>query len=209
MAYFRRTIVNGQPPIPPTPPYTPPTPPEPPTPESGTTPDTPRPTHQGSTTVKLYDNYSDNNVLNKNIEIFETVSNVALKRDTSVSNPRIIIKTNKDITKCNYCYVSSLSRYYYIDDIICLKPMYYELVLRVDVLMSFNNYINNLQGILEYVTPDENQLLYNKYFANDHYELVTEQTIIYDGGTSKKGILEPNSAEWILATIGKISGDEQ
>ena len=169
MAYFRKTHIDGgYTPIPPTPPYNPPIPPTPPIPESGSVPVIPRTGHVGNTNVWLYSNISDNNVIDKNITLLLLADNVNFKRDTSVINPVITVYSNVDLSGCNYCYIDTFERYYYVTDIICTKPDYYTLSLKVDVLMSYGNSIKQCDGILVATESDTHSNMYidNGSFVN-------------------------------------------
>lgn len=167
MALFNTKQSKYKPrPIPPTPPYIPPTPPTPPPTEESTVIPPIRPTHSGNTTVTLYFNNSDNNVLNKHLTTITTIDNIAYKNNVSVMNPEIVIYSEYDLTECNYCYIDTFQRYYYVTNKICTKPNYYTLVLRVDVLMSYKDDIKKCDGIL---TETEDSNFYNMYLNNGSF----------------------------------------
>ena len=87
--------------------------------------------------LKVYNNNSNTNVLNKNITLIDTLS-FNLKSDTSILQPILILKNYQS---GNYCYIKELNRYYYITDIRVLNGGLYQLQLEVDVLMSYKNEI--------------------------------------------------------------------
>lgn len=87
--------------------------------------------------LKIYNNKSNINVLNKNITLIDTLS-FNLKSDTSILQPILILKNYKS---GNYCYIKELNRYYYITDIKVLNGGLYQLQLEVDVLMTYKDII--------------------------------------------------------------------
>ena len=87
--------------------------------------------------LKIYNNNSNTNVLNKNITLIDTLS-FNLKSDTSILQPILVLK---NYTKGNYCYIKELNRYYYITDIRVLNGGLYQLQLDVDVLMTYKTEI--------------------------------------------------------------------
>lgn len=87
--------------------------------------------------LKIYNNNSNNNVLNKNITLVDTLE-FNLKIDNSILQPVLILKNYK---RGNYCYIEKFNRYYYITDIKLLTGGLYQLQLDVDVLMTYKDII--------------------------------------------------------------------
>lgn len=87
--------------------------------------------------LKIYNNNSNNNVLNKNITLVDTLE-FNLKIDNSILQPVLILKNYKS---GNYCYIEKFNRYYYITDIKLLTGGLYQLQLDVDVLMTYKDII--------------------------------------------------------------------
>lgn len=87
--------------------------------------------------LRIYDNGSNTNVVNKNITLVDTVS-FNLKSYNSILQPILLIKK---YTKGNYCYIKEFNRYYYITDIKLLTGGLYQLQLEIDVLMSYKEFI--------------------------------------------------------------------
>ena len=83
--------------------------------------------------LKIYNNNSNNNVLNKNLTLVDTLE-FNLKTDNSILQPVLILK---NYSKGNYCYIKEFNRYYYITDIKLLTGGLYQLQLDVDVLMTY------------------------------------------------------------------------
>ena len=89
--------------------------------------------------LKIYNNNSNTNVLNKNITLVDTL-NFNLKADNSILQPILILK---NYSVGNYCYIKEFERYYYVTDIKLLTGGLYQLQLDVDVLMSYKDVIMN------------------------------------------------------------------
>lgn len=89
--------------------------------------------------LKLYNNNSNTNVLNKNITLVDTLD-FSLKIDNSILRPVLLLK---NYSKGNYCYIKEFKRYYYITDIKLLTGGLYQLQLDIDVLMTYKDIIMN------------------------------------------------------------------
>ena len=89
--------------------------------------------------LKIYNNNSNNNILNKNITLVDTLE-FKLKIDNSILQPVLILK---NYSKGNYCYIKEFKRFYYITDIKLLTGGFYQLQLDVDVLMTYKDVIMN------------------------------------------------------------------
>lgn len=89
--------------------------------------------------VKIYNNKSNKNIVNKKIEEVQEIS-FDFKDDSDITNPILILQSYKS---GNYCYIPDLNRYYYIDKIELMNGGYYKLYLEIDVLMSYKDEIIN------------------------------------------------------------------
>ena len=87
--------------------------------------------------LKIYNNNSNNNVLNKKLTLVDTLE-FNLKIDNSILQPVLILK---NYSKGNYCYIKEFKRYYYITDIKLLNGGLYQLQLDIDVLMTYKDVI--------------------------------------------------------------------
>ena len=94
--------------------------------------------------IKLYKVYDRENKLNKTLNN-EKVLTGSLKNKVSVYNPVIMLKSvDFNFSDYNYCYIEDFDRYYFIEDIEIDALTLFEIRLREDVLMSFNNDIKNM-----------------------------------------------------------------
>lgn len=92
--------------------------------------------------IIFYNNISEDNKLSKTL-INSKEYNITFKDNVSITNPVIIINSAYPIT-FNYCFLPLLNRYYFIDDIVSLNNNLWEIHLIVDVLMSYNSEIRDL-----------------------------------------------------------------
>lgn len=124
-------------------------------------------------TVTFYKNYSDNRVMNKNIEQIKTLENCNIKTNENILNINFTAKYSSDLLECNYIYIAELGRYYYADTVDLQVGNYITYRLNVDVLMSHKEKILQLVGTIarnenksngylvdtEYVTKAYNQIV--------------------------------------------------
>lgn len=111
-------------------------------------------------TITTYVNDSEEHVLDKSItKVSENIS-VVLKDDTNVITPTIII-SNSISHHFNYIYISEFDRYYYVKNMTYSQQRYY-VECSVDVLMSFNSDIKDLEIIANRSSSD-----YNVYQKDD------------------------------------------
>ena len=123
-------------------------------------------------TIKLYKNYSDKNVMDKNITQIGSDITGTLREDCSVINPVIAIEGLSDLG-VNYAYISEFGRYYYINNIVC-KGKLFELDMHVDVLKTYAAGIRNNSAVIS-----RQQNYYNLYlqdgvfktYANPHIQI--------------------------------------
>ena len=135
--------------------------------------------------IKLYKVYDRENKLNKTLNN-EKVLTGSLKNKVSVFNPVIMLKSdNFNFSDYNYCYIEDFDRYYFIEDIEIDALTLFELRLREDVLMSFNNDIKNMTvQINESSNPNSNFI---DCKMGDKKELI--QSIDLENPFSKTGFL--------------------
>ena len=143
--------------------------------------------------IKLYYNSSDNRCSKKNITDEFSISGT-LRETTSVINPEITI-TSAVPLRYNYCYIPSLKRYYYINDIVSVKNGVWKLTMEVDPLMSFKGDILALKVVVSKQSSPANG---DEYI--DDGSLVTDNLMfktVYNFPTGFN-----NNSEYILITAG-------
>lgn len=128
-------------------------------------------------TLALYENKSDEIVLDKNITTLATY-NGYMKNESSVLNPIVRIEGAFNIgnlVNANYMYLPDYRRYYYITDITQIRANLVEIRGRVDVLMSFKDEIKGCTGI---VKKQANSNSYNMFLDDGSLKVYQDKLII-------------------------------
>lgn len=184
-----RDITN---PIPEQPTYVPPIVPVPPTPGSGSIPDIPRPSFTGNISVGIYNNSSELNALDKNIDSVYSTS-IVVKEELDIFKPVFYLNASNDLTAANYCRIEN--RYYYAH-ITLVKGNLYRIECNCDRLMTFRNSIRQQTGLIR-----RNINSYNRYLHDEHIKLnayESNKTLLFPQGFSK-------AMQYYLVTIGGAS----
>ena len=102
--------------------------------------------------IILYKSIADNRLLDKSskITVIDTIDTAHIKDDTSIISPSVILSYKKISTlrKCNYLYIPSMGRYYYVNDIVLKQGGMYELKCHIDVLMTYKGELRNLTTLI-------------------------------------------------------------
>lgn len=126
-------------------------------------------------TLALYENKSDEIVLDKNITTLATY-NGYMKNESSIIKPVVRIEGAFNIgnlVNANYMYLPDYRRYYYITDIVQIRANLVEITGRVDVLMSFKDEIRLCSGIVK-----RNANEYNIYLDDGSLKVYQNKLII-------------------------------
>lgn len=124
-------------------------------------------------TVKLYNNNSEDNRINKIINPIATVADVYVKEPCSYFNPTFILNYTGERITANY--LEAWGKYYFIRDIILTPGQKAEIICEEDVLMTHKIAIENLDIILDRTgtpafkdsyLPDTNEKL--KQYTESH-----------------------------------------
>lgn len=79
---------------------------------------------------------SPNNAINKVLKN-KTIKSIKWKDDFSIINTVVTLNGTISMYDFNYCYIPSINRYYFINNIIQFPNKIYKLYLECDVLESF------------------------------------------------------------------------
>jgi hypothetical protein len=121
----------------------------------------------------------------------------SLRGESSVVNPSFIVETDNP-SQYNYCFIPDFNRYYFISNITNIRTNLWRIDCNVDVLMSFQTQIANLDIIAEQSTaPDEESYMQGEMWQST---VKTKTDII----NFPNGLLE--NGEYILITSGGIAG---
>lgn len=123
-------------------------------------------------TIKLYQVNADKHVLTKSLGTSVDVSGT-IKDESNVVNPEIIM-SNAITGNFNYFYIQELHRFYYVTD----KTLEHGRTIihgHVDVLMSFNASIGDLNVIADRASSGFNLYLDDPQVPVNNYKLVSAQ----------------------------------
>lgn len=163
----------------------------------------------------LYNNFSEKEKLNKSIvKIIEL--NGTLRESSSLINPSITIELNPNtlhdyivdddknyvmyngikitwnsfiynyVLSVNYCYIEEFNRYYYVENPISVCNNVWRLVMHVDVLMSYNKHIKELDALVErnefryYDSIEDNKMPYEFYQDVTEINVTDESELDFD-----------------------------
>lgn len=118
--------------------------------------------------IYFYSTKSENNRLEKVLEN-ETLLSGTMKNAIDLINPVLQVCTN--LMEFNYCYIPSLSRYYFIDKVEITRTHLYTLYLKIDVLQTYKEQIKNLKVVL---SGSQSNPYYKNYI--DGVDVRTEYT---------------------------------
>lgn len=104
--------------------------------------------------ITLYMNKSDDRVLNKTFAKVAYYKDIKIMENTNVLEPTVLLRRDiiggsyRDFLKCNYAYLSSTTRYYFIKNYEMKSGGIIAIHLKCDVLQSYANEISNLSGLV-------------------------------------------------------------
>lgn len=122
----------------------------------------------------------------------------ALRGESSVINPRFLIEITNP-SQYNYCYIPDFNRYYFITNITSVCTNIWRIDCNVDVLMSFQTQILNLDVIVSDLSIGESPV--STYFSGEQWQstVKTKTDVI----NFPSGLLD--NGEYILITSGGIA----
>lgn len=143
--------------------------------------------------VVLMINTSPVEKIGKSLETGTTIS-CALKDNTSILRPTIIIKSNASIHTYNYMKIQQFNRFYFIDDIKSLNNDMWEVSAHVDVLETYKTAILNNNAVIKRQQNQYNLYLDDPDFHVYNYEKL--QTLQFPANSFTK------SLKYVLVTNG-------
>lgn len=147
--------------------------------------------------IVLYINDSERQAIYKDLQAGITFSGY-LRGESSVINPSFMLETDNP-TSYNYCFIPDFDRYYFISNITSVRTNLWRIDCSVDVLMSYQEQILNLDVIVSYITDGEPTA--ETYFSGEPWQaLVKTKTDVLQ---FPNGLLD--DGEYILITSGGIA----
>lgn len=147
--------------------------------------------------IILYKTDSERERINKTLSEGVTLTG-SLRGESSVIKPSILIEA-VNISDYNYCYIAEFGRYYYINNIISVRTSLWRIECSVDVLMSFQTQILNLDVIVSDLSLGEDPT--SVYFSGEQWQSIVKTKT--DVIQFPSGLLD--DGEYILITSGGIA----
>lgn len=159
------------------------------------------PVTSGNTAIAFFVNRSDRNVLGKNVDVqsghYTTIEG-KLVYNWSLINPKIIVQG--DFSAYNYCYIPSLSRFYFIDDITLLSNGMQEISLSIDALETYRDQIKECSGVIE-----RQKSITNKYFSDSYYWTQANKRITTEKFEGQNSVFDRSYNCYVLTIAGNVT----
>lgn len=126
-----------------------------------------------SFTVMLYKNESPVEKIGKTLSDSITVSDVVLKKDTSILKPVLLTNDARDVYEYNYMYIEEFGRYYFIDDIVSVNNNLWEISAHVDVLETYKAAILSNQAVIRRQTNK-----FNTYLNDPEWKVYADENVV-------------------------------
>lgn len=147
--------------------------------------------------ITLYVTGSERHAINKTLGSALELTG-ALRGESSVINPSFIIEASNP-SQYNYCHIPDFNRYYFITNITSVRTDIWRIDCAVDVLMSFQTEILNLDVIVSDLSIGESPT--ETYVQGEQWSTtVKNKTDIIN---FPSGLLD--DGEYILITSGGIA----
>lgn len=125
--------------------------------------------------VKLYQNYSDPNVVRKNISFVKNI-NCEITVEVAVDSLELICDMDEAVNSINYCYIAEFSRYYFVTPAI-INGKQMRLSCESDPLTSFWNSFKNSSCIAKRSSSNFNPYIEDPYVVKlPTCKIVTRKT---------------------------------
>lgn len=125
-----------------------------------------------SFTVDLYKNSSPVEKIGKDLTDQQSITDVLLKRDTSILRPVLLVNDARGVTDFNYMYISEFNRYYFIDDIRSTHNNIWEISGHVDVLETYAAQIKANTAVIK-----RQERKYNLYLDDPEFKTYNNEQI--------------------------------
>ena len=127
-----------------------------------------------SVLVWLYTQNSENDVLSKSLTFVNIIAG-QFNSAFNLKNPVLDLHiTDSGNIACNYIYIPSLSRYYYVESVDVISANYIRYKLREDVLMTWQSLIRQQNAFVVRSYSDS-----NNYIVDERLPLKSIKTITY------------------------------
>lgn len=150
-------------------------------------------------TLNLYKTSDDTRILNKTLTAVKDITAIPVE-NVSILTPSFVVEYDADILTANYCYIETLNRYYYINEIMLLRGNRLQFKCAVDVLKTYATDITKCSAIITRsesvgtptnipdkslpISPNKKELLtaksdFNVRAGNTYFVRVRESSVKY------------------------------
>ena len=147
--------------------------------------------------ITLYQNESPVEKIGKTLSNSHTVTDVVLKKDTSVLKPVLLINSVQDVYEYNYLEIAEFNRKYFIDDIRSVNNNLWEVAAHVDVLDTYASEILANTAVIRRQQNKYNLCLDDPEFKTYNYEQI--QTLQFPVNAFDKTL------SYVLTVNGSVS----
>lgn len=145
--------------------------------------------------IILYVTGSEKNAIFKDLQNGIELSGT-LRNESSVINPSFLMEIDNP-SQYNYCFIPEFNRYYFITDIVSIRNDIWRINCAVDVLMSYQEQLLNLDVIVNNNTSPDTEM----YKMGEQWQaLVKTKTDVIN---FPSGLLD--NGEYILITSGGVA----
>lgn len=113
--------------------------------------------------IVLMNNQEELNKITKNPATVRTLSGT-LREETDIVDPEINVEFDGALTDCNYMYIESLHRYYFITKIESVRNKVWRIYAHCDVLKTYSDVILNTEAVVARSESKYNLLLNDSMF---------------------------------------------
>lgn len=142
--------------------------------------------------IILYKTIDPSNKLDKSLTNAITLTGT-LRDGCSVISPKITIESSTNISQYNYAYIEEFNRYYFITGIDVVRNNLWSLSMKIDVLMSYNASIKQLDVIVNRSASNWNALLTDPEFITQANTRIRTKTFGYT--------FQPTQNSYVLTVV--------
>lgn len=155
--------------------------------------------------LNLYQNTAEQERVDKSsyLTYIDTLNGV-LREECSIINPSILIEYTGTLPTFNYIHIPIFQRYYYVRNIISVRKNLWRIDCSVDVLMTYNSGIRNLEAYI-----GRQEFDYNNELIDSQLPCEKQSTIMvfdWSEGGSNTGYfnnqLEDGAHNFVLTVVG-------
>lgn len=141
--------------------------------------------------IKLYENTSSDNTMNKILLHELVIENVKIRSDFELMNPYFLLSGDESIKDFNYLHLVDLDRYYFINSIESVRFNLFKLSCSVDLLETYKS------DILE-----SNASYLRKLGDGDYVDSISDLSVESVKTKYTSDVVFPDIKETLMITVG-------